>query len=173
MSFHELLASYPWTVKRAIRVLDESPQMPRRNPFAYVVALFVPYAGRRGAGMGLLLYVYFVGILAGIGIPAYRTHVARVAFESAIVESQRARDSLGRYYETSKQVPQSLDAAGIAASLPNGIELGLQPKGMILTVQSKFGVLLFVPKLDDTGHVIWICHGGQGITVANLPPSCR
>ena len=53
MSFHELVSSYPWTAKRAIRLLDKNPEIPRRNPLAYLLALFVPYAGRMGAGMGM------------------------------------------------------------------------------------------------------------------------
>lgn len=173
MSFHELISSYPWTVKRAIRVLDERPVIPRRNPFAYVLALFVPYAGRLGAGFGLLLYVYLIGIIAAIAIPAYQGYIARATFGAAIIESQHARETLGRYYEANKQIPASLGAVGIINNLPNNVELSLQSKGMILTVKSKFGELVFAPKLDDNGHVIWVCHAGEGLAIQKLPASCR
>ncbi len=44
MSFHELLRSYPWLTKRVARVSPDFPQdrMPRRNPFAVFLCLFIP-----------------------------------------------------------------------------------------------------------------------------------
>ncbi|MBL8639369.1 MAG: M48 family metallopeptidase [Alphaproteobacteria bacterium] len=43
MSFHELIADYPWLVKRFARVNPkEQTKIPKRNPFAYVFAIFVP-----------------------------------------------------------------------------------------------------------------------------------
>lgn len=173
MSFHELVASYPWSVKRAIRVLDEHPQIPGRNPFAYVLALFVPYAGKIGAGVGLLLYVYFIGIVAAIAIPAYQSYTARAVFAAAITESYPARTALATYYETNKQVPTTLSVAGIPSTLPNNVELQLAPKGMILYVTAKVGELEFVPKLDDQGHVYWICLPGAGVRPQMVPLSCQ
>lgn len=173
MSFHELVASYPWSVKRAIRVLDEHPQIPRRNPFAYALALFVPYAGNVGAGMGFLLYVYFVGIMAAIAIPAYQNYTTRAVFATAIAESSGARTTLATYYETTKQVPTTLGTAGISSNLPHSVALRLAPKGMILYVTSKVGELVFVPKLDDQGHVYWMCRPGAGVRPQMVPVSCR
>ncbi|OYV52063.1 MAG: hypothetical protein B7X10_00285 [Burkholderiales bacterium 21-58-4] len=43
MSFHELTAGYPWLVKRSLRVSPNfTGDVPRRNFFAYLFALFVP-----------------------------------------------------------------------------------------------------------------------------------
>jgi Zn-dependent protease with chaperone function/type II secretory pathway pseudopilin PulG len=173
MSFHELIASYPWTVKRTIRVLDETPKMPRRNPFAYVLALFVPYAGRMGAGIGLLLYVYLVGVVAAIAIPAYQSYVARAALGAAVIESQHARDALGGYYEANKQIPSSLGTVGVNETLPSGLGLTLNSKGMVLVVRSKLGNLVFTPRDDGRGRVVWVCSAGEGVSPQKLPPSCR
>ena len=52
MSFHELTNGYPWLTKRTARVLDPAAPVPRRNPLAWLLALFVPYAGRAGGGFG-------------------------------------------------------------------------------------------------------------------------
>src|SRR5207342_1582050 len=98
MSFHELIASYPWTVKRVIRVLDEKPQIPRRNFFAYLLALCVPYAGRVNAGVGMLLYVYLIGIFAAIAIPAYQDYQMRAKLTAVAFESESARERLAGYY---------------------------------------------------------------------------
>ncbi|MEO7208579.1 MAG: hypothetical protein ABI145_17870 [Steroidobacteraceae bacterium] len=105
MSFHELVASYPWTAKRAIRLLDKNPDIPRRNPFAYLFALFVPYAGRMGAGLGVLIYVYFIGVLAAIAIPAYQDYTVRAVLAGAAADSEAARQQLVQYHLTKNAVP--------------------------------------------------------------------
>ena len=173
ISFHELVASYPWTIKRVIRVLDEAPEIPRRNAFAYVVAAFVPYAGRIGAGFGLLLYAYAVGVVAAIAIPAYQNYTIRATLTAAVTDSRPARDALGHYYEANKLIPAGLNAVGISEAGPHGIALGLDQKSMILTVKAPRGTLIFVPSKDGQGHVVWACRGGQDVLPAQLPLSCH
>ena len=173
MSFHELVSSYPWTMKRAIRVLDESPQLPARNPFAYVLAVFVPYAGRMGAGVGVLLYVYFVGILAAIALPAYQDYTIRANVAAAVSASQAARDALADRYQQTHQVPATLAAIGLDEKLPDGVELSLDSKNMVLTVKAKLGALIFVPSADAHGMVSWACHSERGLKPSQLPAGCR
>ena len=173
MSFHELVSSYPWTAKRAIRLLDKNPEIPRRNPFAYLLALFVPYAGRMGAGMGMLIYVYFIGVLAAIAIPAYQDYTVRAMLTGAAAESQPARQQLVQYYLAKKSLPASLSDAGVAEQLPNGVQLSLNSEGMVLTVHSKRGELVFTPKRDPQGQITWVCTGGVDVKPQQLPPSCR
>jgi Zn-dependent protease with chaperone function/Tfp pilus assembly major pilin PilA len=173
MSFHELVASYPWTAKRAIRVLDKDAEIPRRNPFAYLLALFVPYAGRMGAGVGMLVYVYFVGVLAAIAIPAYQDYTVRAALTGATAESQTARQQLAQYYLAKNSIPGSLGDAGIEEHLPNGVQLSLNPKGMVLTVHAQRGELVFTPKKDSQGQISWVCRAGEGTKQQQLPTACR
>jgi Zn-dependent protease with chaperone function/Tfp pilus assembly major pilin PilA len=173
MSFHELTSSYPWTVKRAIRLLDETPKIPRRNPFAYLLALLVPYAGRLGAGIGLLLYVYLFGIFAAIAVPAYQDYTVRAVLAGAMAESGPARQKLAEYYVANKKIPASLAEAEVAEQLPDGVQLSLNPEGMVLTVKSKRGALIFTPRRDKQGNLVWTCGGGEGTKTQQLPPSCR
>ena len=173
MSFHELTASYPWTVKRTIRVLDEDPKVPARNPFAYLLALFIPYAGRMGAGLGVLLYLYFVGILGAIAIPAYQDYTRRAVYLGLVTESQPAQRLLATYYLANKKIPSSLAEAGIAEQLPSGAQLSLNPHGMVLSVKAKRGELTFTPRTDSQGQIMWVCHGGEGVKPSQLPTSCR
>jgi Zn-dependent protease with chaperone function/Tfp pilus assembly major pilin PilA len=77
MSFHELVADYPWLVKRAARLDNPTYSSPARNPFAWVFALFVPRFGLGGGMAGLLMMVAVIGILAAISIPAYQDYVNR------------------------------------------------------------------------------------------------
>ena len=72
-----------WLTKRAARVMDPDAPMPPRRLLAYFLAMFVPFAGRMGAGFGMLVLVYVVGIMAAIAIPAYDTYTVKANDGSA------------------------------------------------------------------------------------------
>lgn len=173
MSFHELTAGYPWLTKRVSRVVDAQAPMPSRNSFSYVLAAFIPYAGRLGGGFGALILVYVVGVLAAVALPAYQDYTVRAHLSLATTQSEGARRALARFYETRKEVPPSLEAAGVAAQLPDGTAMKLEPKGMVLTLVLNRGELVFNPSLDDQGHVRWTCVNGPGLRPNQLPVSCR
>jgi Zn-dependent protease with chaperone function/type II secretory pathway pseudopilin PulG len=173
MSFHELTAGYPWLTKRAARVMNTEAPMPRRNVFAYLLAVFIPYAGRLGGGFGLLILIYIVGVLAAVAIPAYQDYTVRAKVSTAVIGSQHARDALGSYYQSNQKVPESLDIVGIGSQLADGTQLSLDPKQMVLTVSTKQGELIFTPRVDAQGRVIWVCSNGEGLKPTQLPPSCR
>lgn len=64
MSFHELIASYPWLIKRIAAVSRASAvHVPKRNPLAYIPALFIPQLSITTA-MFLYLLFLFVGTQA-------------------------------------------------------------------------------------------------------------
>ncbi|WP_428622314.1 M48 family metalloprotease [Sedimenticola sp.] len=172
MSFHELTAGYPWLSKRAARVMDTQAKMPRRNPFAYLLAIFMPYAGRLGAGFGFLIMVYIVGVMAAVAIPAYNDYVTKAKLSSVVIESQPAREALSQFYLSNGKVPDSLAAADIAPTLADGSELSLDSNNMVLTVSMAKGELIFTPSVDDKGRIFWSCENGEGITPKQLPRSC-
>lgn len=173
MSFHELLSGYPWTTKRTSRVLEPTARVPPRNPFSYLLAIFVPYAGRLGGGFGLLIMVYVIGVLAAIALPAYQDYTARAKLSGAMTESQRARDALAGYFRAKQAVPESLENVGISPRLPGGNTMILDSDRMILTVTTPLGDLVFTPSLDEQKRIVWSCAGGQGVRNAQLPPACR
>ncbi len=174
-SFHELLSSYPWTAKRILRILGETSPRPRRNPFAYFLAAFVPYAGRGvGAAVGLILYVYAIGIMAAIAIPQYHIYVTRAQLAQAVVESQPVRQKLAQYYLSEGAVPQTLKDAGVARHLPDGAQLALNPHDMVLTIQAPSGELIFTPRQGGNGGaIVWTCVGGPGVTPEELGTMCH
>jgi Zn-dependent protease with chaperone function/Tfp pilus assembly major pilin PilA len=171
MSFHELISGYPWLTKRAVRMTDEAAA-PSRNPFAYLFAIFVPFGGRLGGGFSFLILIYIVGVLAAIAIPAYQDYTIRARLAVVVTESQAARQQLAAYYLSNHRVPESLEAAGVAAQLADGSALSLDPKRMALTVTTKHGELVLVPS-DSHGQIVWTCTNGQGLKPAQLPPACR
>lgn len=173
MSFHELTAGYPWLTKRAARVMDTKAAMPRRNIFSYLLAIFVPYAGRMGAGFGVLIMAYIIGILAAIAIPAYNGYIVTAKVATAVSESQSARDVLANYYETNQAIPESLNDVSINSQLADGTQLLLDSDEMVLTVKMEKGEIIFTPKLDEQNHIFWTCSNGDGLKWNQLPATCR
>jgi len=174
MSFHELIAGYPWLTKRAARVMNTEKAMPKRNPFAYMLAIFVPYAGRLGAGFAMIITIYIVGVLAAIAIPQYKSYKAKAIISSSIINSQNARDTLANYYETHRKTPESLDAAGVdSAPLSSNTHWLLDPEEMILTISTTEGNIIFTPLVTKSGDIIWSCSNGEGLVEKYLPSTCQ
>jgi len=173
MSFHELTAPYPWLTKRVWRVIDRDAAPPARHKGAYVLAAFIPYAGRLGGGFGFLILLYFVGVLAAIGIPAYNDYMAKAQFTQVVMQSQSARDALDAFYLRYERVPESLKEAGIPEYLPGGGELALESDQMVLTVTTPHGSLVFTPTESDNGHLEWSCEAGPELRPGQVPSMCK
>jgi Zn-dependent protease with chaperone function len=173
MSFHELTAGYPWLTKRVTRVMDTNGQMPGRNPLAYLIAVFIPYAGRLGGGFGLLLLIYVIGVLAAIAIPAYHDYQVKAALTDAVSDSRPLRDVLASHYEQTKQIPDSLAALSLPEGMDKGTHFSLDPQAMVLTVTTPRGALIFTPTQDSSSHIIWSCRAGEGVKPTQLPTTCR
>lgn len=173
MSFHELVAGYPWLTKRAARVADTQARMPGRHPLAYLLAIFVPYAGRLGAGFGVLMMVYLVAVLAAVAVPAYSDYAVRGQLDAAFTLSEPTRLALARYYEQNQRVPESIQAALAPSGPPSGLTLEMNPENMVLTVRTAKGEMVFTPSVEADGHVAWACAPGEGMTAKQMPPRCR
>lgn len=174
MSFHELTAGYPWLTKRVARVVDPAAAPAPRNTFAYIMALFVPYAGRGGSGLGILMLVWVVAVLAAVAVPAYAAYAAKAKLGAALVQSQAPLVALGMYFDTNKAVPESLESAGLPASLADGSQLALDAESMVLTVTTRANEqLVFTPQKDEEGKITWRCSGGPDTKPAHLPASCK
>ena len=172
MSFHELTAGYPWLTKRVARVVDANTTLPKRNPFAYLLAIFIPYAGRLGGGFGLLVMIYIIGVLAAVAIPAYENFHIKSRLNADLISSQNARDTLSNYYLSHQKIPESLAVAGIPFQLSDGSQLSLDPSRMVLTVNTKQGKLVFIPSAKAAGGIGWRCEG-VGIKPMQIPIACR
>ena len=175
MSFHELINGYPWLTKRTLRVLDSAAPVPGRNPIAYLFALFVPYAGRAGGGLGgLIVIAAVVGILAAVAIPAYQDYVGRAKLSAAYIGSEPIREALGDYYvKHDKEAPSTLQEAGLPTTLADGSTLSFDAEQMLLTVETKMGDLMFVPENLNDPKLAWRCVPGETTKSSMLPAACR
>lgn len=174
MSFHELVGGYPWLTKRVARVLHPDAPMPARNGFAYVFALFTPYAGRGGGAAGLIIVAALIGVLAAVALPAYKDYQARTQLTLGYVASEPARSAVAAYYAERQSIPRSLDDVGVPSTLADGTQLTLDADTMALTVDTPVGPLVFAPQAGDDGRTItWQCSGGDGVPASHLPSQCR
>lgn len=172
MSFHELIAAYPWLSKRVARVNNPKGELPSRNFFAYLFALFVPYAGRLGGGFGVLIFVYIVAVLAAVAIPAYENYTTKAKLTQAVAASHEFREKLSDFYLKEKRVPSSLLEAGIAKSLIGDMSVELNTKNMIFKFSNKKGALNFVPRELESGEIEWTCIASAPLTREALPTGC-
>lgn len=172
MSFHELCAAYPWHTKRVARVLPDA-QVPPRNPLAYLLAVFVPYAGRLGAGFGLLMLVYIVGVLAAIALPAYQEYQLRAKAVTLLMDSAPARQALSTYYKDQETIPDSLEQLGISDTLPTGQRMSLNGENMTLSLPLGKGTLDLVPQVQKDGSLLWVCETAGDLTLKKLPMNCE
>ncbi|HXF77326.1 MAG TPA: M48 family metallopeptidase [Usitatibacter sp.] len=177
MSFHELVADYPWIVKRVARIASPSEPAPSRNPFAWLFALFVPRLGVGGGAGGMMIVVAIIGILAAIAIPAYQDYTVRARMTDVVNTGQRASDAVGSYYDERKTIPQTLEAAGFASTSPSVRQVEVNQRNGVVKVTVAFPpldgkTLLFVPSLDENKHIKWRCTS-QDILPKYLPLRCR
>lgn len=174
MSFHELTNGYPWLTKRVARVIDPDAAPVGRNRFAYVLALFAPYAGRMGSGFGIIILVYIIGVLAAVALPAYSSYTQKVQLSGAYSDGVLARTAVTRYYADKKAIPPSLEDAGLPSHGAHGTQLALDPESMVITVKTRQNQeLVFTPQKDAEGYIVWQCSGGEGTKPNELPHQCR
>lgn len=171
MSFHELIAAYPWLTKRVARVLHSEEKIPKRNPFAYLIAIFVPFAGRLGSGFAFIILIYIVAVLAAVAIPAYKDYTSKAKLDVMVRETKSARDALALYYNKNDAVPASLEIVGLAKT-DNKITLELDTESMELTAENEVGTLIFTPLTKENGDLYWTCAGDEDIRPTQLPASC-
>lgn len=175
-SFHELIGGYPWLTKRVAHCLDPLKPMPGRNPFAYVLALFVPYGGQTANGVaGLMITVAMIGILAAIALPAYQDYQQRAVVSQVWLQAAPVREALARHYAGKRMIASSLEEVGFNATLPGGGPMHLNRQNMVVEIRTRAGVLVMEPKESPNSPygVAWFCRAGEGLKPGTLPASCR
>ena len=192
MSFHELTGDYPWLVKRVEHISavaqgrDYRP--PTRNVFAWLPALLVLRAGPIGA-MGTLIWIYIIGILAAIAIPAYQDFIARSQAVEAVNLLEQGKTALVQYEADHaawpKSMAEALPAAAATSNLgrytdtlvllgPSGETLGMLATMKSSGVNSQLAGKT-IEMWSTDGGVTWHCGPGDANPVdpKYLIASCR
>ena len=166
MSFHELTGGYPWLTKRLSHVLayrrGEQYEAPRRNPFAWILSLFVPNVG--GSAAGLLFVVALIGVLAAVALPAYQDYVKQANAVSMDARMENVRRSIEGYVVTNNAWPDSAQDVGLADAALRGaaFELSIAEGGDVTIVTAQGASATVAPYVED-GFLRWSCEGDAGI----------
>jgi Zn-dependent protease with chaperone function/type II secretory pathway pseudopilin PulG len=185
MSFHELVGGYPWLVKRMERLMaraeGRAPDAPRRNPFAWLLALFVPNLGfGAGAGASLLVLVVVFGVLAAVAIPAFQDFTARAQVSQGLGQVAEIRQGVETYAREHESWPGSNADLGLPQSIAGGPVIDVQVgAGGAVTVtfagppEGLAGqTVVLDPLVDDSGKLVWDCSGGT-LPARYRPAECR
>lgn len=133
MSFHELVAGYPWLVKRYARVSPgfTREMIPARNVFAYIPALFVP---RFTIVSIIVVYVLFISftvqpmmeqLLSGAKMKHAQNHVEMAAPEEDAAQADRGAAPVQQQQQPPPQqqgmlAPTNAELASISAGAEAG-----------------------------------------------------
>ena len=124
VSLHELTSTYPTLSRRVTDLIalgDGRPVVkPDRNPFAYVIALFMPGGNAASGGpAGVLITVVIIGLLAAMAIPAFQK-VRQASLAKACINNERQLEAALDQYrlENNKGAQNWADIAGPAKLVP-------------------------------------------------------
>jgi Tfp pilus assembly major pilin PilA len=171
MSFHELTADYPWLTKRMAAVTaladNRAPGHPARNPFAWLLALFVPRvpgAGGSGGLMNMMIVVAIIGILAAIAIPAYQDYMTRAALVRLPATLTPILAKVQQHGFTTRKWPSAEDIGLEATSPdygPNVASIALGENGVLtVTLQGTGAIagktIVYTPAVKED-HLEWTC----------------
>ena len=116
--------------------------------------------------------------MAGIALPAYQAYITRARLAEAMAVGKIATDSVASYYDQHRQLPNSLEQAGFAKSLPPSVkEISIDSQnGTVIITMATVPVegksLLLVPSVDANHKMIWQCMS-QDIPEKYLPHQCQ
>jgi Zn-dependent protease with chaperone function/Tfp pilus assembly major pilin PilA len=188
MSFHEITSDYPWLVKRVEHITAAAEKRaykpPRRNFFAWIPALLVFRAGPTGM-LGALIWIYIVGIMAAIAIPAYQDYIARSQMSEGIQIAGALEQPLAEFYQKNQAWP-----GGLAPNYPKAnvgrytdtvtlVGADAETIGVMSTMKSTGVNRVIAGKTVEIwtrdGGQTWNCGPGSNdpVDAKYLPASCR
>lgn len=171
MSFHELIGDYPWLTKRVAEITavgqGGTATHPRRNPFAWILAAFVPRFGATGSA-SLIITVAMIGVLAAIAIPAYQDYVIRsqVAEGLALAAGYKAAVEDAGATTVDDVAALSTESLALPAAVPTAsyVDSITVQSGAVVIVYGRSAHrgltgqrLVLTPAVVEGGNIEWIC----------------
>lgn len=136
----------------------------------------------------------WLGIVAAISIPAYQDYMIRAQVSEGIYYAGDAKSAVVHFYGSRKTWPADNAEAGFGGTNNKFIESIEIDRGSVIVTYGgeaneklRGGRLAFVPGLNATGGVVWVCGDGptpDGVTLSDgprgiemeekyLPANCR
>ena len=125
----------------------------------------------------ILGFIFVIGILAAVAIPAYQDYVTRAKMAEAVAAGTNASEKVGDYYQKNDKVPASLEEAGYPMQRPQIVgKMSVDGEGVVTLTMSSAPVLgktlKFVPTRGADNKITWTCMSEE-IPNKWLPPKCR
>ncbi len=160
MSFHELVADYPWLVKRMARIYYKAANIPsvipRRNIFAWLLALFVPRTFGAAGGGSIIVVIAIIGILAAIAIPNFISYRDKAYQTNVRTELSVLMNAEGEYFQSYGRYTVNLDDLNYAAA---------NPKVNVEILSADEDCYQAKGTMDEMRNDIWIdCNGNEQLT---------
>jgi Zn-dependent protease with chaperone function len=182
MSLHELLADYPWLVKRMARLMataeDREPNFPKRMLGAWLLALFIPrFGGGVGPAASPFIMVALIGLFAAVAIPAYQDYTVRAKVRAGLNAATEAREKVIRYAGESQKWPTSNQDIGLDENAA-GPSLESIQVGQAGTITLTFAgpppllagkTIVLRPQVNGE-RVTWLCE--SSLQAKLLPKGC-
>ena len=142
-------------------------------------------SGDSGAGavlvaiVAVIFIIAVIGILAAIAIPAYQDYLTRSKIVQAVSMMRQATPVVGKYIEKNQFAPESLQAAGFSAALPDsiaGVAINNRTGEMVVTLAGAMQVagktFSMLPAVDTANQITWRCSSST-LPAKLLPVECR
>ncbi|MEI7869340.1 MAG: pilin [Candidatus Methylumidiphilus sp.] len=184
MSLHELIADYPWLIKRMERLRataeGREPNFPRRRLRAWLLALCIPRIGvGSGTGASPLIMIAVIGILAAVAVPAYQDFQVRAKVAEGFNSTGQIKQNVIDYAGKSQKWPSKNKDIGLDANMSapalQSVQVG-QNGAITLTfagppTQLAGKTTVLRPQVNGD-QITWSC--GEGSLEAKfLPMKCR
>src|SRR5262245_813677 len=178
MSFHELIADYPWLVKRIAAIKGGAAKFPQRDPLAWLLALFVPRLGMGGGAGSVIVFIAIIGILAAVALPAYHDYTTRAKIHELVGHGTKATQAVEAYVNKFGRPPLRLEDTGFTPPESKLIsEMNVNTQNGIVYVVLGFSpvegkVIMFIPSRKPDKTISWRC-ASENVPVKYLPMACR
>lgn len=181
MSFHELAGDYPWLTKRMATldalIASQPVRLPRRNIFAWLLALFVPRLGVGGGASSILIVVVIIGILAAISFPAYQDFQMRANVAGVFSEIGHVKTAIDTYRLDNNALPNSNEELNLPVTDNYGknIQSIVVSEGGIISVTlagALEGMSIVLGYIEGDGGEVWACES-DGLAQKYLERYCQ
>lgn len=130
----------------------------------------------------LLSFVFTIGFVAAVSIPAYQGYVSKAKVIKAVSIGEQANKAVEDFYNKNGRIPANLDETHAPINVPsfiasvgidqdNGdVEVVFQSQGLPGEIAGKS--IVFHPSRDEQGNIAWQC-SSDSLRATLLPERCQ